>query len=157
VPTIPWRRTATIDPDTNYLLMASRLPLRSIAKVPWFLGLTASVVRQLERTHGLVGYSLRAHPFARNFWTLSAWTDARALAEFVRDMPHQGVMAKLRPHMDPTRFATWTVPGSALPVPWAVAIGHLDSSSSRAPMTPPAPRPTDHTPTPTHLDKELPS
>ena len=64
MPTVPWRNTATVDPDAEYLLLASCLPLRSIAKVPWFLRLTTSVVRQLERTDGLVGYSLRAQPFA---------------------------------------------------------------------------------------------
>ena len=129
--------------------MASHLPLRSIGKVPWFLGLTASVVRQLERTDGLVGYSLRAQPFARCFWTLSAWTDSAALTAFVREMPHQGVMVKLRPHMGPTRFTTWTAAGSALPVPWEVAIGHLDSPSARDRATPPHPHPhlsTDHEP-----------
>jgi hypothetical protein len=30
-------------------------------------------------------------------------------------------MAKLRPHMGPTRFTTWTAPGSALPVSWDLA------------------------------------
>ena len=149
MPTIPWRRTAAVDPDTEYLLMASHLPLRSIGKVPWFLGLTASVVRQLERTDGLVGYSLRAQPVARSFWTLSAWTDSAALTAFVRDMPHQGVMVKLRPHMGPTRFTTWTAAGSALPMPWEVAIRHLDSPSARDRATPPHPHPhlsTDHEP-----------
>jgi hypothetical protein len=153
VPTILWRRTATVDPDAEYLLMGSRLPLRSVTKVPWFLGLTASVVCQLERTDGLVGYSLRAQPFAGTFWTMSAWTDARALAAFVAEMPHQGVMAKLRPHMRPPRFTTWTASGSALPTPWDVAIGHLDSSSSRDHATPPpAHHSTDHQPA--HPDKE---
>jgi hypothetical protein len=137
VPTVPWRSTAAIDPDAEYLLLASRLPLRSIAKVPWFLSLTASVAWQLEHTDGLVGYSLRAKPLAGTFWTLSAWSDARALTAFVRATPHQGVMAKLRPHMGPTRFTTWTAFGSALPMPWNVAIGHLNSPSARDRATPP--------------------
>jgi hypothetical protein len=157
VPTIPWRSTATADPDAEYLLLASCLPLRSIAKVPWFLRLTASVVRQLERTDGLVGYSLRAQPLARTFWTLSAWTDSRALTAFVRETPHQGVMTKLRPHMGPTRFTTWTAPGSALPMPWDVALGHLNSPSARdraIPMPHPA-RLTDRQPV--RPDKEQPS
>ncbi|QJY49022.1 hypothetical protein [Pseudonocardia broussonetiae] len=44
------------------------------------MGLTVSVVRQLERADGLVGWSLRAQPFAKTFWALSAWTDERVLA-----------------------------------------------------------------------------
>ena len=58
---------------------------------------------QLERTDGLVAYSLRAQPFATTFWTLSAWTDDDALGAFVREMPHVSVMAKLRPHMEAAR------------------------------------------------------
>ena len=156
MPTTPWRQTATVDPGAVYLLLASRLPLRSITTVPWFLGLTASVIRQLERSDGLVGYSLRAQLFAGTFWTLSAWTDAGALAAFAAQMPHRGVMAKLRPHMGPTRFTTWTAPGSALPTPWKVAIDHLDSSSSRDHATPPPPHHSTHH-QPAQPDKEQPS
>ena len=156
MPTAPWRNTATVDPDAEYLLLASCLPLRSIATVPWFLRLTTSVIWQLEHTDGLVGYSLRAQPLARTFWTLSAWTDAQALTAFVRETPHQGVMTRLRPHMGPTRFTTWTAPGSALPMPWNVAIGHLNSPSARDRATaPPTPHSTDHEPG--HPDKEQPS
>jgi hypothetical protein len=130
MPTVPWRRKLAAQPDTNYLVMASRLPLRSITKVPWFMGLTVSIVRQLERTDGLVGYSLRAQPLAKTFWTLSAWTDGRALGAFVKEMPHHAVMGRLRPHMGPTRFTTWTVPGSALPISWDEALVRLMGSSA---------------------------
>ena len=156
MPTVPWRSTAAVDPDAEFLLLASCLPLRTIAKVPWFLSLTASVVRQLERTDGLAGYSLRAKPLAGTFWTLSAWSDARALTAFVHETPHLAVMAKLRPHMGPTRFTTWTAPGSALPMPWNVAIGHLNSPSARdRAAAPPTPHSTDHEPV--YPDKEQPS
>jgi len=155
MPTVPWRGKGAVDPHADYLLLATRLPLRSFTTMPRFLGLTASVVRQLERTPGLVGYSLRAQPFARTFWTLSAWIDARALAAFVREAPHDGVMAKLRPHMGLTRFATWTAPGSALPMPWDVAIERLDHS---APDDRARPFPAHATERDTALpDKEQPS
>lgn len=97
MPTVPWRRRLTPVPDGEYLVMASRLPLRSPAQVPRFMGLTVAVVRQLERTEGLVGYSLRAQPLAKTFWTLSAWTDDAALGLFARQMPHAAVMANVRP------------------------------------------------------------
>jgi len=117
----------------QYVVLASRLPLRSITRVPWFTGLTVSVLRQLERTDGLVGYSLRAQPLARTFWTLSAWTDPEALGAFVQELPHRAVMAKLRPHMGATRFARWTVPGSELPVAWDDATTRLASSEASGP------------------------
>jgi hypothetical protein len=125
MPTIPWRAVRRPEPDAEFLVMASRLPLRSITKVPLFMGLTVSVVRQLERTDGLVGYSLRAQPLAKTFWTLSAWTDEDALGAFAAAMPHVSVMAKLRPHMGPTRFTTWRTAGTGLPIAWDDAEARL--------------------------------
>jgi hypothetical protein len=113
--------------------MATFLPLQSCRGIPRFLRLTSSVVRQLERTGGLVGYSLLAQPARRRFWTVSAWTDRRALSAFVREMPHVGAMEQLRPHMGPTRFTAWTVLGSALPISWDEATERLmdpDASSA---------------------------
>jgi hypothetical protein len=120
----------------DYLVMASRLPLRSLATVPRFVGLTVSVVRQLERSDGLVGYSLRAQPLAKTFWTLSAWTDQVALSRFAAEMPHRAVMTRLRPHMGVTRFETWTCGGSALPVAWEEAVERLVRPAGSSP--PPA-------------------
>jgi hypothetical protein len=125
MPPIPWRTKLSPTPQQNYLVMASRLPLRSHRTIPRFLGLTASVARQLEATPGLVGYSLLAQPVRKTFWTVSAWTDEGALNAFVRTMPHLAVMGKLRAQMGPTRFITWMAPGSALPIAWDDAIKRL--------------------------------
>jgi hypothetical protein len=136
MPTVPWRRRLTPEPEVDYLVMASRLPLRSLATVPRFVGLTVSVVRQLERSDGLVGYSLRAQPLGKTFWTLSAWTDQVALSRFAAEMPHRAVMTRLRPHMGVTRFETWTCGGSALPVAWEEAVERLVRPAGSSP--PPA-------------------
>ena len=130
MPASPWRAKAPVSPGQEYLAMATFLPLRSYRTIPRFLGLTSSVVRQLERTAGLVGYSLLAQPARKRFWTLSVWTDRRALNAFVRQMPHLGVMGDLRPHMGPTRFTAWTVLGSALPISWNEATERLTGSAA---------------------------
>jgi hypothetical protein len=130
MPASPWRSKAPIAPGQEYLAMATFLPLRSYRTIPRFLYLTSSVVRQLERTGGLVGYSLLAQPARKRFWTLSAWTDRRALNAFVREMPHLGVMGDLRPHMGPTRFTAWIVLGSALPISWQEATERLMGSAA---------------------------
>jgi hypothetical protein len=135
MPTVPWRRRLTPEPGAEYVVMASRLPLRSLLRVPRFVGLTVSVVRQLERTEGLVGYSLRAQPLAKTFWTLSAWTDVAALSRFAGEMPHRAVMTGLRPYMGATRFETWTCPGSALPVAWEEAVARLARPAGSASST----------------------
>jgi hypothetical protein len=125
MPPIPWRSRSDPDPARDYLVMASRLPLTSYRRIPHFLRLTLTVARQLERTPGLIGYTLLAQPGRKMFWTLSAWTDRQALGAFVTAMPHLSVMKVLRPHMGATRFTTWTVGGSALPISWPEAIERL--------------------------------
>ena len=137
MPPLPWRTKLPAIPDQEYLVMASRLPLRAHRTIPRFLGLTVSVARQLEGTSGLVGYSLLAQPMHKTFWTLSAWTDSDALDAFVRTMPHLAVMRRLRTHMGPTRFTTWMVPGSALPIAWDDAVERLmGDSASKGPASP---------------------
>ena len=131
MPPLPWRSRSKADPDHDYFVMASRLPLRSYRTIPTFLRLTLSVARQLERTEGLVGYTLLAQPAKKTFWTLSAWTDQRHLDAFAGTMPHLAVIRKLRPHMGQTKFTFWTVPGSKLPITW-------DEATER--LTRPAPR-----------------
>ena len=133
MPALPWRAKAPVSSNQEYLAMATFLPLQSYRAMPRFLRLTTSVAGQLERTGGLVGYSLLAQPARNRFWTLSAWIDRRALSAFVREMPHLGAMGQLRPHMGPTRFTAWTVLGCALPISWHEATERLmspDASST---------------------------
>jgi hypothetical protein len=42
MPTVPWRRVVPPQPDAEYLVMASRPPLRVLTKVPRFMALTLS-------------------------------------------------------------------------------------------------------------------
>jgi quinol monooxygenase YgiN len=98
--------------------------------------MTAAVARQLEHSEGLIGYSLLAQPMKKTFWTLSAWTNQEALHAFVRAMPHMKIMKALRPYMDPTKFTTWEVLGSTLPIQWTDAIDHLRAAPSRGSASP---------------------
>ena len=43
--------------------------------------------KQLAAAGGQIGYTLRARPLARDYWTLSVWTDSIALREFMRTPP----------------------------------------------------------------------
>jgi hypothetical protein len=125
MPTIPWRTFSSADPDREYHIMASQLPLKSMWQVPSFLRLTLAVRGQLAKTDGLVGYSLIAELTHKRFWTLSAWTDEQHLATFAGSMPHLDVMRRLRPHVAPTTFVTWKVSGKDVPVSWEMARAHL--------------------------------
>lgn len=120
MPAIPWRRFSAVEPDRDYLAMASRLPLVSHRTSPRFMRLTLAVARQLQHSPGLVGNSLRAQPIAKTFRTLSG-QDQHTLATFTRALPHLQAMTDLRPHMRATTFARGAVHGSSLPVNWADA------------------------------------
>jgi hypothetical protein len=117
MPPLPWRAKTQPDPGRSYLVMASRLPLRSRRTVPRFLRLTLSVVRQLERTDGLVGYTLLA-PADEEDLLDPVGLDRPAAPRRLRPaMPHLAVIRRLRPRMGQSRFVFWTVKGSALPSP----------------------------------------
>jgi hypothetical protein len=96
-------------PGTDYLIMASHLPLQRISSTVRFFRAVSAVRKQLATADGLVGYTLRARPLARDYWTLSVWQDQSALREFMRTPPHVQIMNSLKPFMGPTKFVTWTV------------------------------------------------
>jgi hypothetical protein len=121
MPALPWIQVSEPDTEVTYVVMASRLPLRSCARIPSFIRATARIRRQLATADGLIGYSLDAKLVAKTFWTLSAWRDQEALDGFARAEPHRRLIAAIRPHMNPTTFVTWSSTGSGIPVSWATA------------------------------------
>jgi len=98
-----------MEPGSEYLVMASHLPLKRISSTVRFFRGVWAVRKQLAAADGLVGYTLRAKPLARDYWTLSVWTSESALTEFMRTSPHAGLMASLKPFMGPTKFVTWSI------------------------------------------------
>lgn len=89
------RKGSRLEPD---------LPLGRITPSPRFFRAVRLVRKQLADAQGLVGYTLRAKPLARDYWTLSVWVDREALHAFMRTPPHVGVMSSLKPLMRPTKF-----------------------------------------------------
>ena len=127
MPDLPWTARAEMEPGTGYLVMASHLPLRRItATVRFFRGVSA-VRKQMAAAEGLIGYTLRAKPLARDYWTLSVWKDKTALREFMRTPPHVQLMTSLKPLMGPTRFVTWTISAADGRPSMAGALEHLAS------------------------------
>jgi hypothetical protein len=127
MPEIPWVQRGSGDAGGELLALVSHLPLRRYSSTPQFFRYVAQIRKQLSGARGLVGYSLRARPWSKQYWTLSLWTGREALDEFVRTSPHRDVMASLMAAgaMAPTRFVTWTVPGTTGEVTWAEGISHL--------------------------------
>jgi hypothetical protein len=98
-----------MEPGLEYLVMASHLPLRRVSSTVRFFRAVSAVRKQLAHTDGLIGYTLRAKPLPRDYWTLSVWKDQAALREFMRTSPHVEIMTSLKSHMGPTKFVYWSI------------------------------------------------
>src|SRR5438445_806704 len=81
---LPWQSVHAANHQRQYLALLSYLPLRGYRKMWMFSRHVRAIRRQLARTPGLIGYSLRAKLFRHRFWTLSVWEDNAALTAFVR-------------------------------------------------------------------------
>jgi hypothetical protein len=126
----PWIKFATPDRNREYFALLSHLPLNKYRAIPAFLKFTLQIQKQLGVTPGIVGYSLRAKPLSRNFWTLSAWENEQVLRDFVVKLPHGKAMRAMMPHMGPTKFTKWKVLGSALPLQWEEAMERSQKEAS---------------------------
>jgi hypothetical protein len=122
MPATPWKVLRPAGPEREYLVLLSFLPLRRFRDFPALARNDLRITRQLRAARGLVGYSKLGRPWAKRFWTLSAWEDEGALTAFVHADPHARAMTELAPRMGPTRFARWTLPGRALPTSWDDAL-----------------------------------
>src|SRR5258708_28498366 len=114
-----------MEPGTGYRVMASHLPLKRITATVRFFRAVSAVRKQLATADGLVGYTLRAKPLARGYWTLSVWKDDTALREFMRTPPHGQLMTSLKPFMRPTQFVTWTISAADNRPTMACSLHHL--------------------------------
>jgi hypothetical protein len=119
MPALPWLERQPIDPQHEYVAMASRLPLKSYRLVPGFLRDTMQIRRQLAQTPGLVGYTLNAGLARKTFLTFSVWEDQASLDRFAAADPHRSIIGRLRPRMNPTRFEFFPISGADLPLTWA--------------------------------------
>ncbi len=121
----PWKWSSPLEPERQYLVLASSIPPQS-RRSTWSLFRGASAVRkQLVVTDGVIGFALMARPFAKQYATLSVWRDEDALAAFAEAEPHRGLMTKLSAEMGPTRFVRWTIRGVDGRPSWSDALQRL--------------------------------
>jgi hypothetical protein len=121
----PWKWSSPLEPERQYLVLASSIPPQS-RRSTWSLFRGASAVRkQLVVTDGVIGFALLARPFAKQYATLSVWRDEDALAAFAKAEPHRGLMIELSPEMGPTKFVRWTIRGVDGRPSWSDALQRL--------------------------------
>lgn len=121
----PWKSFAQMEPERQYLVLASSIPARAYSAT-WQLFRGSQIVRsQLGRTDGVVGFSMLARPIRKQYATLSVWTGEEALDRFAATEPHGALMARLAPLMGPTRFVRWTIAGHEGRPSWGDALDRL--------------------------------
>jgi len=130
MPTKPWTTFYQPDDERKYLALLTELPLRSFLDIKVLLGHALNIQSQLRSTPGVIGYSLSAKLFSKQFWTLSVWEDENALRAFVTNAPHLAAMKALRNRMKRTRFVRWKILGSEYPPEWREAFGRSNSDDS---------------------------
>ncbi len=121
----PWKSVNALEPDRQYIVLASSIPPRSMSSTFRLFRGASGVRKQLEATEGVAGFSLLARPLRKQYATLSVWIDDRALATFAGENPHRDLMAKLSPEMGPTKFVRWTIRGSDGRPSWGEALRRL--------------------------------
>ncbi len=121
----PWKWTSQLEPEREYLVLASSIPPLS-RRSTWRLFRGSSAVRkQLAGTDGVMGFALLARPLGKQYATLSIWRDEAALAAFAGAEPHHQLMSGLRPEMGPTKFVRWTIRGADGRPSWGDALQRL--------------------------------
>jgi hypothetical protein len=121
----PWKWLATLEPEREYVVLASTIPPRS-RRSTWRLFRGARIVRaQLATTDGALGFALLARPLRKQYATLSVWRDEAALSTFAATDPHRELMTELAPEMGPTKFIRWTIRGADGRPSWNEALSRL--------------------------------
>ena len=130
-PPLPWKAFGEPQPEREYLVVLTFLPLRRLSKLPLFLASVRKIRQQLDAgPGGLIGYSLLAKPLRSNYWTLSVWDDADALGRFIEESPHRDVMQALPQVLRGFGVTRWTSPGTAVPPAWGDALARGETPSS---------------------------
>jgi quinol monooxygenase YgiN len=110
-------------PERDYVVVLTFLPLRRLSKLPRFLSYVRKIRQQLDAPpEGLIGYSLLAKPLRSNYWTLSVWEDEAALGRFIQGAPHRDAMRELPKVLSGFRTTRWTSMGSVGPPTWSDAL-----------------------------------
>ena len=136
MPALPW----TAGPyrpendETTLHVLASMLPLRRYVDIPRFLKWTGRIRKQLATADGCAGYSLDARLPQKTFYTLSAWSDAAAMNQFVHSGQHAAMLAEMAGRLGESTFVESSTASSALPLDWAAAKQRLsDRRAGHAP------------------------
>jgi len=128
MPSSAWTSVLDLDPDHEYVALATRFEVTSRRHLLAIVGSTQQLWRSLPTTAGLAGHQFDVSPRQGTLSTLTAWRDRSSLETFVRGPLHASLVTRTRPLMKASRFAEWVSPGAELPPTWQTANRRLDAS-----------------------------
>jgi hypothetical protein len=92
--TLPWQWTKATRPE-RAVVFASRFDAKGL-KARWVLFAAGIRLRRVVLTSpGSLGVSLRAHPLAGRYYTLSMWQDEASLVAFAHGADHQTAVKRI--------------------------------------------------------------
>ncbi len=113
------KRTVEVEGDgecSEFLCIATFLPIRSWRSMIPFIRMTGRVQNQLKHTRGLARYGLKADPLRKHFWTFTVWKNKEFMNNFLPTQPHAEAVR---------RFNDWAGEGAAF-VEWNSNNGSID-------------------------------
>jgi|GEM_PF-2228890 len=129
--TAPWTATAAIDPDGDYLVIATRFTVVRRRDLPGVVAATTGLWSGFADTDGLLGYRLSGRPISGTLATLSAWRDHATMLAFVRGPAHEEIAKNTRSRLKESTFTIWRAAGAELPPDWRTANHRLDLAVGR--------------------------
>ena len=130
--TLPWTATAPIDPDANYLVIATRFAVVRRRDPPGVDAATTGLWSRFGDTDGLIGYSRQHGPSAEHCHAL-AWRDHDTMLAFVRGPAHGEVVDHTRARLRESTFTSWRATGAELPADGSTADHRLDLARRQQP------------------------
>ena len=131
MPETPWVSPYKIEPDyaKDYLAVITYLPLKSYLSFPSFFKHTQLIQNQLHKSHGVVGFKLRADILTKKAYTISVWEDAKSLKNFITSGAHKDIMSQVPDYLGKHRkFVTVFIKGSEFPSSWDWAMKMLEEN-----------------------------
>jgi quinol monooxygenase YgiN len=128
MPALPWVSVRDLDPEHDYVVMATRFVVRHRWHLLGVMNSTQQLWQSLPATAGLAGYAFSVSPLRGSLCTLTAWHDRSALTSFVRSPVHASLVARTGPLMKSSRFTEWMSAGADLPPTWKDAHDTLGAS-----------------------------
>lgn len=116
----------------------TRLRIRSLRFVPWFLLYTMRSLRQVKKATGFTTGALLAD---RNwtFWTMTAWNSQDSMRAYMTNGAHKAAMPHLMNWCDEASVAHWTQPEETLPT-WIEADKRMRESERISKVRHPSPQ-----------------